>query len=151
MDQEDQNGYRSASPTGTTINSSIKTEPAYFPTRRTVKDRLEWALASSKRAANNRPPCAPNTPQPESLSKVTGGLSRMRVSSSLRVTIQLYILIPHRSMLPLFLFPIFCKAAEVVEREKARQVDINLIWSHELVPNGRGVNVCTWRMHGAGR
>ena len=55
------------------------------------------------------------------------------------------------SMFPLFLFPIFCRAAEVVEGEKAGQVDNNLIRGPELVPSGLEVNVCKWRRQGAGR
>jgi hypothetical protein len=75
----------------------------------------------------------------------------MKVSSSLRVTIQLYVVIPYESLITLFLFPIFWKATEVVEREKAMRVGKNLIRSLESVPSVRGVNLCTWRMLGAGR
>jgi len=54
------------------------------------------------------------------------------------VYVHLYILIPYMSLFPLFLFPIFCKTAEVMEREKAGQADKNLIRSPEMVLSGRG-------------
>jgi hypothetical protein len=95
-------------------------------------------------------PVRSETSQPRSHNKGTRGLSRMKVSSSLLVTIQFYILIPYESLLPLFLFPNFCKAVEV-KREKARQVGKNLIRSLVSVPSVRGANLCTWRRLGAGR
>ncbi len=126
--------------------------PASFPARKPTKDRLGWALASTKQAASDRSPCAPNFPQPESHSE---GAQRQSIKkemfSSLRFTIQLYILIPYRYVYPLFMFPILCKAADVVEGEKAWHVDNNLIRGPELVPSGREVNVCKWRRQGAGR
>ncbi len=42
----------------------------------------------------------------------------------------------------------FYNAAEVLKRGKARQVGKNLIWSSELLPSRRGVDVFTWRMRG---
>jgi hypothetical protein len=105
---------------------------------------------SPKSASNSWIPVRSETSQPRSHNKGTKGLSRMKVSSSLLVTIHLYILIPYESLLPLFLFPIFCKASEV-KREKARQVGKNLIQSLVSVSSVHGVDLCTRRTLGAGR
>ena len=105
---------------------------------------------SPKSAASSWIPVRSETSQPGSHNKGTRGLSKMKVSSSLLVAIQLYNLIPYESLLPLFLFPISCKAAEV-KREKAMQVGKNLIRSLVAVPSVRGANLCTLRRLGAGR
>ena len=88
---------------------------------------------------------------PESHSKDTREQPGMGVSSSCKgtyttiysSTVRVYVFFLSLSYL--------CNATEVVERGKARQVDKNIIWSSELLPSRRGVDVFTWRRRGVGR
>jgi hypothetical protein len=96
-------------------------------------------------------PSALIVPHCQSLTvRIPGDCQEWEYPLVLRISIQLNILVPSGSLFPFFLFPIFCNAAEVVERGKARQVDKNLMWSHGLVPSGHAIAGSTC-VRGAGR